>query len=501
MTTKTLISIQNMSKRYGGVVAVDDVSLHVEAGTIHALVGENGAGKSTLVKVLAGAVQPDSGTIAVDGQIANIQSPQDARELGIGMFYQELSIFGHRSALANLFPYKQPTSYGFISFDEMKQKSSEILNQLGLHVDLRTPAGTLSIGEQQLLELCRVMLTQPRLIILDEPNSALNEQETARLFAVLAQLKAAGVTMLYVSHRLEEVFEISDYITVMRNGQKVSTQKTSETTIPSVIEDMIGGRQQELYPPPVPLVDHVEHQRIEVNNLSSGVLHNISFSAKSGEIVGFAGLDGSGVSDVLAALFGLRKVSGGEVVYPDGKGLPGSPVEAARRRICFVPSDRKRSGLMLEKTILSNIVHVTVGSLEQRFPWLRQQDMVRRSQRQIEALNIKTSSPFSLASQLSGGNQQKVVIGKWLEVEPNLILLDDPTRGVDVGAKREIYLLIRQMGSEGKIVLFSSTELSELVGLCDRIIVIYRGHVAGELAGDTIDEQNVLHMVNTGEKS
>jgi ABC-type sugar transport system ATPase subunit len=286
----------------------------------------------------------------------------------------------------------------------------------------------------------------------------------------------------------------------MRNGQKVSTQKTSETTIPSVIEDMIGGRQQELYPPPVPLVDHVEHQRIEVNNLSSGVLHNISFSAKSGEIVGFAGLDGSGVSDVLAALFGLRKVSGGEVVYPDGKGLPGSPFEAARRRICFVPSDRKRSGLMLEKTILSNIVHVTVGSLEQRFPWLRQQDMVRRSQRQIKALNIKTSSPFSLASQLSGGNQQKVVIGKWLEVEPNLILLDDPTRGVDVGAKREIYLLIRQMGSEGKIVLFSSTELSELVGLCDRIIVIYRGQVAGELAGDTIDEQNVLHMVNTGAK-
>ena len=489
-----------MSKRYGGVIAVDDMSLDVEAGTIHALVGENGAGKSTLMKILAGAVQPDSGSIAVDGQPANLQSPQDARELGIGMFYQELSIFAHRSALANLFPYKQPTAYGFISRDKMKRTSSEILNQLGLQVDLRAPAGSLSIGEQQLLELCRVMLTKPRLIILDEPNSALNEQETTRLFAVLRQLQTQGVTMLYVSHRLEEVFEISDYITVMRNGQKVSTQKTSETTIPAVIEDMIGGRQQELYPPPIPLADDAERQQMQVRNLSTGVLHDISFGAESGEIVGFAGLDGSGVSDVLAALFGLRKVTDGQVTYPDGKGLPASPVEAARRRICFVPADRKRSGLMLEKNILSNIMHVTVGSLEQRFPWLRQQEMARRSQRQIEALNIRTRSPFTLASQLSGGNQQKVVIGKWLEVAPNVILLDDPTRGVDVGAKREIYLLIRQMGAEGKLVLFSSTELSELVGLCDRIIVIYRGRVAGELAGDAIEEQNLLHMVNTGEK-
>jgi ribose transport system ATP-binding protein len=227
MTTKTLISIRNMSKRYGGVVAVDDVSLDVESGTIHALVGENGAGKSTLMKVLAGAVQPDSGTISVDGQAVKVQSPQNAHELGIGMFYQELSIFGHRSVLANLFPYKQPTQYGFISANEMKQKSREMLNQLGLHVDHRTPAGRLSIGEQQLLELCRVMLTNPRLIILDEPNSALNEQETARLFDVLRQLQAQGVTMLYVSHRLEEVFQISDYITVMRNGNKVSTQKTA----------------------------------------------------------------------------------------------------------------------------------------------------------------------------------------------------------------------------------------------------------------------------------
>jgi ribose transport system ATP-binding protein len=286
----------------------------------------------------------------------------------------------------------------------------------------------------------------------------------------------------------------------MRNGNKVSTQKTAETTIPMVIEDMIGGRQQELYPPPVPPADDGQKQRIVVNNLSTNILHDISFKAESGEIVGFAGLDGSGVSDVLAALFGLRKVSEGEATFPDGGGLPRNPNDAARRSICFVPADRKRSGLMLEKSILSNIAHVTIGSLEQRVPWLNLQRLANRTQRQIDALNIRTRSPFTLANQLSGGNQQKVVIGKWLEVAPNLILLDDPTRGVDVGAKREIYLLIRQMGSEGKIVLFSSTELSELVGLCDRIIVIYRGRIAGELAGDAIDEQNLLHMVNTGEK-
>jgi ABC-type sugar transport system ATPase subunit len=207
------------------------------------------------------------------------------------------------------------------------------------------------------------------------------------------------------------------------------------------------------------------------------------------------------VADVLAALFGLRKVTGGDAVYPDGNGLPTTPINAARRRICFVPADRKRSGLMLEKTILSNIAHVTIGSLKQPRPWLNRQDLANRTQQQIDALNIRTRSPFTLANQLSGGNQQKVVIGKWLEVAPNLILLDDPTRGVDVGAKREIYLLIRQMGADGKIVLFSSTELSELVGLCDRIIVIYRGRVAGELGGAAIDEHDLLHMVHTGQKA
>ena len=494
-----LVRVRDLVKRYGGVVALDRMNIEVERGTVHAVVGENGAGKSTLMKVLAGVVRPDGGSIAFDGQEVTLESPGAARRRGIGIVYQELSLFPQRSVLANLFVNREPLRHGLVSRRAMEEQSRDLLAQLGLTVDVDAPVGRLSIGEQQLVELCRVLLEKPRLLILDEPNSALNKRETERLFAVLQQLRGRGITMLYVSHRLEEVFAISDRVTITRNGRDVLTKERAALTIPEVIEGMIGVHQEELFPPPLPAGSADAASAIMVKGLNGGELRDIHFTARSGEVVGLAGLEGAGVATLLGILFGTQRAQSGDVTYPDARGLPSSPTEAARRGVCLVPADRRRHGLMLDQSILFNISHVVVGALRTGTPWFLPGEARSRAERQIARLRIKTPSPHTRAHQLSGGNQQKVVVGKWLEIAPKVILLEDPTRGVDVGAKREIYGLIRQMSADGRIVLFSSTELPELIGLCDRILVLYHGRLAGELAGRDIDNRTLLHLINTGE--
>ena len=498
MTAAALISVRNLTKSYGGVVALADMNIAVSPGTIHVVVGENGAGKSTLMKVLAGAVQPDGGTILMDGTPVAITSPAAARAKRIGIVYQELSLFPERSVLANLFVNREPTRGGLVSLTLMEQQCRPVLAALGLEVDLRAPLGRLSIGERQLVELARVLLEEPRLLILDEPNSALNKRESDRLFAVLGGLRARGITMLYVSHRLEEVFAISDVITITRNGRDVLTRATADLTIPQVIEGMIGQSPKALFPPPPPRTT-AQHRQLQVDGLTGGRLSEISFAAGSGEIVGLAGLEGSGVGDILALLFGLARARAGQARFPDGRGLPAHPTEAARRGICLVPADRRHQGLMLDQSISFNVASVAVGARNDAPLWYSLRTALARATRQIAALRIKATSGAVVANTLSGGNQQKVVIGKWLETDPGVFLLDDPTRGVDVGAKREIYALMRQMSARGGIVLFASTELPELIGLCDRILVIYRGRLAGDVAATSLDDRRLLHLINTGE--
>ncbi|CAM2157433.1 Ribose import ATP-binding protein RbsA [Pararobbsia alpina] len=497
-STTPLITVRHLSKRYGGVLALRDMNLEVARGTVHAVVGENGAGKSTLMKTLAGAVRPDDGEIILDGRPVRIDTPKEARAAGIGIVNQELSLFPERSVLANLFANCEPRRYGLVSTRIMEARSRDLLEQLGLDVDVRRPVGELSIGEQQLVELSRVMLEKPRLLILDEPNSALNERETTRLFAILRHLRAQGMTMLYVSHRLEEVFDISDTITITRNGADVTTRPRAALTIPEVIEGMIGTQQRALFPPPIPVKEGSAPREIAVEALGGYDLKEMSFTARSGEIVGFAGLEGAGVSTLFAMLFGTRRAEAGRAVFPDKGPLPASPTQAARRGICLVPADRRHHGLMLDKSIAFNMGHIAVGALTTGSWWVSTISAYSRALRQIDRLRIKARSPDSLASELSGGNQQKIVIGKWLETDPDVILLEDPTRGVDVGAKREIYELIRRMSADGKIVLFSSTELPELIGLCDRILVLYRGRLAGEVEGRSTDDKTLLHLINTG---
>ncbi len=499
------IAVADLRKAYGGIQALTGVDLAIEPGTVHAVVGENGAGKSTLMKILAGAIAPDGGEVRIGGEPVRLSSPADARRLGVGIVYQELSLFPERSILANLFPDVQPTRRGLVDEGAMRRQAAPILARLGLRADPERTIAGLGIAERQLVELSRLLIERPRVLILDEPNSALNERETQRLFAVLRELSADGITIIYVSHRLEEVFSIADRITVMRNGAIVSTADRDATTISKVVEGMVGTSPAALFParPERSAGDAAAAAgatpSLIVHGLTVGdELRDVSFQARSGEIIGLAGLEGSGVATLLGVLFGTRRATGGEVAFADGRGAPASPTVAARRGISLVPADRRHQGLMLEASIEWNIAHVAVGTLPSRRPWLDRRAMVAAARRQIDGLRIRADGPGAVVGQLSGGNQQKVVVGKWLEVSPTVFLLDDPTRGVDVGAKREIYRLIRELADTGRTVLFRSTELPEIVGLADRILVLYRGRLAVEAAGGEIDDHGLLHAINTG---
>ena len=372
-----LVSVRDLGKRYGGVVALQGMSLDVRRGQIHAVVGENGAGKSTLMKILAGIVRPDHGSIVLEGETVTIDSPQAARRRGIGIVHQELSLFPQRSVLANLFVNREPTRAGMISLRAMEERSRDLLEQLGLDVDVRAPLEGLSIGERQLVELCRVLLEQPRLLILDEPNSALNERETNRLFAVLDRLCRSGITMLYVSHRLEEVFAIAHCVTVTRGGRAVLTRDRDGLTIPEVIEAMIGAPPDALFPPALPRRPGTRPDKLVVRDLSGGPLRGVALTAQPGEIVGLAGIEGAGTADLLAMLFGREKPRSGEVVFPDGRGLPRDTTAAARRGICLVPADRRRQGLMLDKSIVFNLGHVVFGARRGGLAWYSQRNQAQ----------------------------------------------------------------------------------------------------------------------------
>ncbi len=501
------IAVVGLRKAFGGIQALAGVDLAVTAGTVHAVVGENGAGKSTLMKILAGAVDPDDGEIQVGGEVVRLASPADARQLGIGIVYQELSLFPDRSILANLFPDVQPTRFGLVDRQAMRATAAPVMARIGLVADPDQVVADLGVGERQLVELSRLLIERPRVLILDEPNSALNERETRRLFAILRELSADGITIIYVSHRLEEVFELADRITVMRNGRIVITSDRAGTSMREVVEAMIGTSPESLFPPRTgravidPTGDDARAVRpsLRVVGMSAGDdLRDVSFEVRPGEIVGVAGLEGSGVATLLGVLFGTRAATAGDVTFGDGRSLPGSPTAAARRGISLVPADRRQQGLMLDASIEANVAHVAVGALPARRPWLDRSAMRAAARRQIEGLRIRADGPSTIVGRLSGGNQQKVVIGKWLEVAPTLFLLDDPTRGVDVGAKREIYRLIRDLADRGQTVVFRSTELPEVVGLADRILVMYRGRLAFEVDGGQIDDHGLLLAINTG---
>jgi ribose transport system ATP-binding protein len=497
-TGAALCALSGVQKRFGGVVALAGVDLEIHPGLVHAIVGENGAGKSTLMKIIAGAETPDAGTVKVAGADVHFASVKEANDHGVAIVFQELSLFPDLDVLANLFMQREITRAGLVRRAEMRDRAAPILEELGLQVDLEAPAGHLSLAEQQLVEIAKALLADANVLILDEPNSALNAAETERLFRIVRDLRTRGVAVVFISHRLEEVFDIADVITVMRNGQVVTTMPIAGSTIPDIISLMIGRRYSEIEPS----ASHADYESpaLRLQNVTvPGQVEDVSLAVAPGEVVGLAGLEGSGVSAVLESVFGMERPAAGTITLPDGQPAPHSIRESVRAGIAMVPADRRHDGLMLSADLLTNIAQVTAGTLGRFGFFLRQGQMKERANARVKGLDIVAGSVYSTANELSGGNQQKVVIAKWLEADPRVVLLNDPTRGVDVGAKEEIYEIVRGLAAEKRIVLFTSTELPEYVHLCDRVVVFYRGRVCGELTRGNISTHILLEAINTGD--
>ncbi|MEU6998440.1 sugar ABC transporter ATP-binding protein [Nonomuraea sp. NPDC046570] len=498
-----------ISKRFGGVVALDGASLTLEPGTVHALLGENGAGKSTLVKVLAGALRPDEGTLELRGEAVRYGSTRQAAARGVAVVSQELSLFPDLDVLANLFPACRPRRAGvLIDRAAMAARAAPVLAELEFHRPVGTRVAELTLAERQLVEIARALLEDPAVLILDEPTSALQSDAVARLLRILAALRARQVGVVYVSHLLEEVLQLCDAVTVLRDGRNVlSGAPIGEVTIDSIVHAMLGDRT----PAPEPSAASPEaaarpgaeagprRAGVTLRGVTvPGVLRGVDLTVGHGEIVGLAGLAGAGQTAVLEVVCGLRNPAEGEVRLPGGAPRPRSLERAISGGVAVVPSDRKRLGLMLDKPLWENIAQVRAVALGRTGTLLRTGDLRARTSAAMRRLGIRAAGPDQTAGQLSGGNQQKVVFAKWLEAGPEVVLLDDPTRGVDVGAKAEMHAIVRELAAEGRVVLLTSTDLGELVQLCDRVVVFRKGRVAAELSGAELTEQEILRVAATG---
>jgi ribose transport system ATP-binding protein len=493
---REIIRVEQVSKRFGGVNALSEVSLSIERGEIHALVGENGAGKSTLMKILAGIYQPDSGTVLIDGEPAQITSPLAARNYGISIVNQELALFPQLSIAANIFVNREETKGRWLLDKRaMRRETEAVLEQMGVWLDPGRKVGSLPVGEKQIVEIARTIQQNSQIIIMDEPNSALNANE---LFELLRRLRDQGITIIYVSHRLEEVFAISDRITVIRDGKYQGTWNIPETTIPQIISVMIGRKLEDAFPHRDETFDDAPVMLAAEGLQTAHGLAGVDFAVRAGEIVGFAGLEGSGIDQIFDVLFGLQSPTGGTIRYHSGEERPTSPFDAIKKGLGMVPANRRDEGLMLPWSIRRNTslavldrLLLALGVIDRRGERALASDYVRR-------LNVATDSIDKRVVNLSGGNQQKVVLAKWLATGPTVLILNDPTRGVDVGAKAEIYQLCDELARGGLALLFTSSEVEEIVGVCDRILVLYRGRVIKEFARGEADKEAVTFWVSGG---
>jgi ABC-type sugar transport system ATPase subunit len=493
-----MIRLERISKRFGGVAALRDVSFSIARGEIHAIVGENGAGKSTLMKILAGIYQPDSGQVYLRGEPVSLDSPLAARQAGVSIVSQELALFPHLSIAANIFANREVTHGGLLDKRTMHEEARRVLRDMGVALDPSRKVGSLTVGEKQLVEIARTLHQQSDIVIMDEPNSALNATESERLFEILRRLRERRLTIIYVSHRLEEVFAISDRITVVRDGQYQGTWNIKETSIPKIITAMIGRQLEESFPIRAPAPESAPVV-LSVRNLAAEpALREVSFDLRAGEILGFAGLEGSGIEEIFDVLFGLREPSGGSIAYPDGRPPARSPFDAIRRGLALVPANRREEGLMLSWSIRRNTslavldrLLVALGVIDRRSERRLAVDYVRR-------LNVATDSIDKRVVNLSGGNQQKVVLAKWMATGPTILLLNDPTRGVDVGAKAEIYRLCDELAQNGLALLFTSSEIEETIGVCDRVMIMYRGQAIREFTKGEATKADVTYWVSGG---
>ncbi|MFI7000342.1 sugar ABC transporter ATP-binding protein [Nocardia sp. NPDC050175] len=499
MTSAPMLEVHGVGKTYGGVTALHDAELTVREGSVHALLGENGAGKSTLIKVVSGVVAPDRGSLRLGGQPVSFNSTAQAARHGVAVVSQELNLFPDLDVLANLYPMREPTRGPFRHRAAMVARAEPVLAQLGLDVDVRQELGTLSLAQRQLVEIAKALITEPRVLILDEPTSALDEAGTRRLLNIVRVLRERRVAVVFVSHILEETMALCDEITVLRDGRTVlSAMPRAELDIAQVVTAMLGERTSgpadvAVARPSGRLPGALHVQGVDV----PGRLHELEFSAAPGEIVGIAGLVGSGHTAILEVVAGLCAPSAGRITLPDGRSGPSGLRAAIAAGVALVSGDRRRIGLMLDKSVWENMAQIRSVALARDGMLLTPGKLRTRARELVSRLRIRTADVDVACGLLSGGNQQKVVLAKWLAAEPTVLLLDDPTRGVDIGGKAEIHALLRTAAAS-TVVLLCSTDLDELAALCDRVLVLYRGRLCATLQGIRVDQHTILHAMNTG---
>ena len=501
-----LFRMERVSKRYGGVRALDRAELSVASGRVHAVLGENGAGKSTLIKVMAGVVAPDEGVMRLDGAEVTFASPAAANRAGIVCIFQELSLIPDLSVADNIVISDPPTRLGLIDRRAQRRIAEAALARAGGEdIHPLAPIKDLPLSRRQIVEIAKALARKPRILILDEATSALTAADVAKVFAVLKRLRSEGLALLYISHRMHEIAEIADDCTVFRNGHNVATFEAGTRTDNEVVEMMIGREYSHIFPPKPTAPARQGVPVVEVRNLSwADRLHGISFAARAGEVVGLGGLDGQGQRELLLALFGVLRSVTGQILV-DGQPVPiAGPRAAKARRIgmALIPEDRKTEGLMLPMSVRDNL---SFAALDRLAPFGLIDRAAERTaiDEMIRLLAIRSDGVGVPVGSLSGGNQQKVVIAKWLMVAPRIILLNDPTRGIDVGTKQEIYQLLRKLADAGAAIVFYSTDYDELIGCCDRVLVLYDGAIKRELIGAEITERalisSALNIAATGE--
>jgi ribose transport system ATP-binding protein len=493
----SLVEMRNITMTFPGVVALDNVSFESRAGEVHAVVGENGAGKSTLMKILVGVYQPDQGEILLAGESVRISSPHDAQRLGISIIYQELNLLPDLNVAENVFLGREPRGpLGVVDARALEAQAKEVLARLGVDLDPRMLVGRLSVAQRQMVEIAKALSLKARIVIMDEPSAVLGGPDLERLFEVIAALKQNNVAVIYISHRISEIFQIADRVTVFKDGRVVGTYDVASIDKPSLVRMMIGRTLSEAFPP---RGKQRGEEVLRVENLCGGErLKNISLAVHRGEIVGIAGLVGAGRTELAESIFGARHVDDGQVWINGKRVKVDSPRRSIRHRLGFLTEDRNKEGLVLGLTVREN---VALPSLDRRARWgfvdLKAEDEVVEGM--ARDLSLRTSSLAGDVENLSGGNRQKAVLAKWLISGPELLIFDEPTRGIDVGAKSEIWRLMRELADQGKGVLMISSELPEIVGMSDRIVVMHRGCIVGELDGETASEEKVMMLATYGE--
>ena len=490
------IEMNNIYKAFGQNKVLEGVQFSLEAGEVHALMGENGAGKSTLMNILTGLHKHDQGTITINGKEVSFKDSKEAEKAGLAFIRQELNIWPEMTVLENLFIGKEMVNaLGVLKTKQMKARATEIFKTLNISLPFDKEAGLCSVGEQQMIEIAKALMTDAEVIIMDEPTAALTDREIEKLFEVMRGLIKKGVSLVYISHRMEEIFAICDRITVMRDGKTVDTKRIIDTNFDEVVQKMVGRELEDRFPHREATPGEVV---LEVKALTKkGLFEDVHFAVRQGEIVGVAGLMGAGRTEIMRAIFGIDQIGSGEIEVEGKKVSIRKPTDAVRHGLAFITENRKEEGLILDFSIRENIGLPNLKSFAPN-GIVKTEDEKKFAEMMVKRLHVKTSSTESIIGNLSGGNQQKVVIAKWIGTSPKVLIMDEPTRGIDVGAKREIYELMNELTERGIAIIMVSSELPEIVGMSDRILVVHEGKIAGELMKKEATQEKIMALATGG---